>query len=84
MRRSFVGYFKNEEELSEFAEWAFGEKFKELDEGIQFMKCWNFYHSDKLELHPDNLLSQDAPKMVELYREHMKRMKKNENCRCSS
>jgi hypothetical protein len=66
-------YFKklipDEEELDTFARWAFGEDFLEIEGSMKFLECWNTIHGKQLILLPSGQISEDAPTMVELWRE---------------
>lgn len=64
----FEEFFYFESSADEFAAWAFGEDFRELDSGIAFMEAWNRLHGDKLMLRGDNCIEDDAPKMVQLWK----------------
>jgi hypothetical protein len=62
----FLPYVPSEE-IDQFAKWAFGENFANL-QGVQFMEAWNALHKDKLTLNEYAHPADDAPKMVELWR----------------
>lgn len=68
VRDVFSEFIKDEAELTEFAEWAFGSYFRELDQAMNFLETWNYLHSDILKLEPDGLIVQDAEKMVAAWR----------------
>lgn len=71
MRDTIEAYLKpkDSEELDAFGLWAFGEKFKDLDHSLLFMKAWNEIHGDKLTLTQDGIIQHDIPKMVEMWNE---------------
>jgi hypothetical protein len=70
VRDVFLLRIPNEEELEEFAAWAFGSDFRDLEHSIKFMEAWNSLHKDLLELKPEGILSEDASKMVKIWREN--------------
>jgi hypothetical protein len=72
VRDYFHQYIADEKELDAFGEWAFGEDFRELEETMKYLECWNFHHGKDLTLVPTGQISEDAPKMVALWRESKK------------
>jgi hypothetical protein len=68
VKDAFSPYIPDEKELDEFGLWAFGEDFLELEEAIKYLECWNYHHGKELELKPTGVITEDAPKMVELWR----------------
>lgn len=75
MRRGFgsikgivSAYIHTEEELNNFAVWAFGDLVNEYQKPEQFLKAWNTRHGSQLTLIPTNLIMKDVPKMVELWK----------------
>lgn len=69
VRDIFSQYLKDEVELEEFAAWAFGKYYRELDQALNFMETWNYLHSDILKLEPTGTIVSDAEKMVKAWKE---------------
>lgn len=69
VREVFVQFVSDEEELEEFAGWAFGKFYRELDQGLNFMETWNYLHSNLLKLLPTGSVLEDGEKMVKLWKE---------------
>jgi len=65
----FSTFIPEEKELDAFGEWAFGEDFRELEEAMKYLECWNFHHGKDLTLVPSGEISEDAPKMVQLWKD---------------
>lgn len=64
--------FKNllpDGQLENFATWAFGDRYWEIEGSINFMHAWNSLHGEELLLRPDGTLLVDARKMVDLWKE---------------
>lgn len=72
VREYFSSFIADPVELDAFGEWAFGEDFKELEEAMKYLECWNFHHGKELTLVPTGLIEEDAPKMVELWKARSK------------
>lgn len=56
------------DKAEEFAEWAFGEDYKEYDRSYDFLKAWNILHGKELMLEGHGVPSEDMPKMIELWK----------------
>lgn len=56
------------EDVDAFGLWAFGENFNDLDNTLDYMESWNDSHGAELSLKPTGHISEDAPKMVDLWR----------------
>ena len=54
-------------EIDEFCDWAFGNISDSLPQDV--FVAWNKIHGDKLKLHEDDIIQNDLPKMVALWRE---------------
>lgn len=65
---SLISKFLNSSEIDEFALWAFGNDYKEL-QGISFIEKWNELHEEYLKLFPGGLVYEDTRKMVDLWKE---------------
>lgn len=61
----------DELDLATFGLWAFGNDAFEIQDGLSFLKAWNLYHGYVMELLPDSLVMDDAPKMVKLWRDSL-------------
>ena len=70
VRDVFERLIPDQEELEQFAAWAFGPYYRELDQAINFMETWNYLHGVLLMLQPDGLLQEDAEKMVQVWRDN--------------
>ena len=57
-----------EGKADEFALWAFGEKFLELEDAINFMHAWNELHGDIYRLTGDGCIEFDLAIMVEMWK----------------
>ncbi len=53
-----------EEEIEDFMVWAYGDYYAELEGGMDFLKAWNFLHSNLLMLTPSGCIGDDLPRMV--------------------
>ena len=71
MRDTIEHFMKpmDEEELEDFALWAFGENFQELDHSLKFMEAWNEIHGDDFLLRQDGVIEFDVPKMIQMWRD---------------
>lgn len=69
VKEFFHEYLPDDSELEEFARWAFGEYYRELDQAMNVMETWNHLHSDKLELKSSGELGIDLPAMVKVWRD---------------
>jgi len=58
----------SEDEVNEFGLWAFGEAYKELATGSEFIDAWNKLHSQQLLLTDEGQIVSDCIKMVTLYK----------------
>ncbi len=67
MRDLINHYLIDESDIDLFGLWAFGVHYEELDHSLKFMHNWNELHGDDLTLNPDNLISEDIPKMISLW-----------------
>lgn len=56
------------EEAKSFAEWAFGPEFMDIDSGMKFLYMWNDIHRHDLELVAEGSISEDIPRMIEVWR----------------
>lgn len=61
-------FIPTEEELHDFAIWAFGDKVYEYEKSEKFLKAWNSRHGHSLTLIPTDLIKDDVPKMVDLWK----------------
>ena len=68
MKRNFELLIPDEKDLLDFGYWAFGEGLYELQNGREFVDAWNKIHGDVLKINGSGLPSEDAPKMVELWK----------------
>jgi hypothetical protein len=68
----FSHYISDEKELEEFAQWAFGPYYRELDQTINFMETWNHLHSDLFKLEPDGIIEIDMPMIVQAWKDSNK------------
>jgi hypothetical protein len=66
-QRSIIENFLSEKDAEEFAEWAFGENFREILRP-DLVLAWNNLHSHQLILSSDGRPSEDIPKMIEIWR----------------
>jgi len=69
-----VAYFldtDDEQELQEFALWAFGEGYQEIAHALDFMEAWNLLHGEDLRLREEGYIHIDVPRMVELWKEEL-------------
>ena len=67
--KSLVQFFiDNEDEINEFALWAFGKTYKEEVGLIRYMKLWNERHSDIFELNESGNAREDMKEMIRLCR----------------
>jgi hypothetical protein len=71
MKTVFSAHIENEDELYDFAAWAFGDNFQNIELGLQFMHSWNKIHGDKLTLTPNGDIFEDAKKMVNLWKQYL-------------
>jgi hypothetical protein len=65
---SWIADQKDDENEDDFGLWAFGENFKNIVGGKNFVDAWNERHSDKLILEYSNSRSISLEVMVELWR----------------
>jgi hypothetical protein len=70
LRDVFIEYIPDGDEIEQFAAWAFGTGYGEIDYSLDFMKAWNDLHGDKLNLEPTGQVSTDVPKMVQLWKDN--------------
>ena len=70
MKNFFQSLLDNEESLEEFGEWAFGATYKDISIGMEFLYAWNVLHGDVLHLNADSFIGEDAPKMIQLWRNY--------------
>lgn len=70
LREHFYSLIPDEKELDAFGLWAFGDVLFGLYAGLEFLESWNLLHGDKLMLKEDSIIGDDAPKMVQLWREN--------------
>ena len=76
MRLAFERLIPDQDELEQFALWAFGPSYRDLEMGTQFMDLWNQYHGDDLTLVPSGAISEDSIKMVDLWKDSLVRLSK--------
>lgn len=69
MKELIEYYAGDKKDVKPFGEWAFGPEYQSLHHQLNFMKAWNERHSDKLELKAFGLLTEDIPKMIQIWRE---------------
>lgn len=69
MKKFFQTLLTEGESLEEFGEWAFGPKYLFLEKGLEFLCEWNINHSSELHLLADSLIGDDAPRMIQLWRD---------------
>ena len=62
-------YFKDQQELELFGEWAFGKSDAYI---YDCMKLWNERHSSKLELYESQSYEDTIPKMIEIWKNETK------------
>lgn len=58
-----------ENEIDDFAEWAFGEGYKDTA-GPDLMKKWNSRHSELYEIKPKDQVNPGIQKMAELWEQN--------------
>lgn len=68
MNQHFEELFVERDDLLNFAVWAFGDNFEDLEKSSQFLNAWNRLHGKELLLDMHGVISEDAIKMVDLYR----------------
>lgn len=66
---TFSSYFDDEEEYEQYMTWAFGERYQDIEKGMDFLKAWNVLHSSLLELDPHGSISDDVPRMIAFWEE---------------
>jgi hypothetical protein len=67
--KDVFGRYVLDEDLDKCGLWCFGEEYKELDEPLKYMKAWNILHGEKLMLTRNGQISEDVPKMIDLWKE---------------
>lgn len=67
--RELVVSLLDEEGADRFGLWAFGEGFRELCSGSDYLSAWNKLHSSVLQIKPEGMIYQDIGKMILLWRE---------------
>ncbi len=60
---------EDDDEIENFAEWAFGKDFREFHHSMDFLEGWNLLHGDELHLSASGYIEEDVPKMIELWNE---------------
>ncbi len=66
----FSGHLEDDEDVEEFARWAFGARYRQMYMG-QLMDAWNYLHGQDLILEPIIPISEDAPSMIMLWRKSL-------------
>jgi hypothetical protein len=69
MKMFFEVLLRDKEDCNEFAQWAFGENYRNFVHGLSFMQAWNEFHGEDFLLKENGLVVEAAPKMVMLWRE---------------
>ena len=69
MQDIFAQYLSNDD-LADFAIWAFGPGVFRLYSSKEFLKAWNKRHSKALKLESTSNPSKDAPKMIALWKKN--------------
>lgn len=57
----------SEDNPEEFALWAFGENYRVIS-SLEYLNSWNALHGTQYLIKPKSSLSEDLPKMIELWR----------------
>lgn len=70
VRDIFIQYLPDDTDLEQFAAWAFGDNYGEIDQSLNFMQAWNDLHGENLTLEPAGQVTIDAPKMVQLWKDN--------------
>lgn len=74
MRDVFLMFIPDDEELECFALWAFGPEYREIDEGMKFLRAWNAIHGSELTLDAAGEVYSDAEKMVSMWKRSLMRL----------
>jgi len=70
--RGLIEHFlkpEHDEELEDFAEWAFGKEYRDFCHSMDFLNGWNHIHGDELYLSSNGYIEEDVLKMIELWNE---------------
>jgi hypothetical protein len=68
--RDIVYKFIPNENIEDFAAWAFGENYGDLLEIIEFAYAWNRLHEDIFKVEMESPIVHDVHKMTQLYLIH--------------
>lgn len=67
--KDLIVEYLNEEDCEAFAEWAWGESFKEINYvGNEPIDLWNKKHGMELEIFPYGQPYIDIPKMIDIWK----------------
>lgn len=66
IRSTFAEYLP-EDEIDDFVQWAFGAEYEVLENPMAIVTKWNDRHRDYLTLSIRGTISEDIPRMIELW-----------------
>lgn len=66
--KDVVSRFLPENEIEDFAVWAFGEDYADFIEIMDFSQAWNRNHSDLYKIDMDNTIVNDVYKMTNYFK----------------